>query len=511
MRAFPAFFRLPPVDAPPRAWHHPDCLCCASPKLVHPAWPPPRKLEPLSQISPGLQAAADWPNRVQQSGPSLLKALALAPEPEPVARLLERHFDLLWKDPQAGIAKRALERWLGEQSELVQTAPGRWWRQDKLPKAPLPSRLPTVLLAGNQALVEEAHRVAESLHEEAGGMALVRRIAARDHLLGALVLPQRQAHFWEPDRKELRLVGQDGRERTAFWTASPVPMVHGEAVRLAIAGLTPGRFVRMAKEEGGRLMVLPLAAADEGFLLTERRRLELSQLAGLKRLGLAYREAVRAALAKSPRPLEPWEVAEAMAPGLGYPPDELVVAAVLAAGPEFEPEHEGWRLARPEVPMTRWSPAAQEALEWFDAYGADVLARGAYRAVLLAVGAAGMPAPAAVASPRAELLLWLADGPGQQAMVSLRRQVPLGLPVDESILHVSNPEDLGACLSTAREALALLQARGIQPAEVLVDLSGGTTVMAAAMAIALAPGGAAFSCASEGHAGEVWAAEREGA
>lgn len=463
----------------------------------------------MSQLSPGLPSAADWPNRVQQRGPSLLAALAKAPEPEPVARLLERHFDLLWKDPQAGIARRALERWLGEQPGLVQTAPGRWWRQDLIPKAPLPSRLPTVLLAGHQALVEEAHRAAESLHEEAGGLALVRRISARDHLLGALVLPQRQAHFWEAERQELRLVGPDGRERTAFWTAAPIPMVHGEAVREAIAGLTPGRFVRLAKEEGGRLVLTHLAASDEGFMLAERRRLELAQLAGLKRLGLAYREAVRAALTRSTQAMEPWAVAAAMAPGLGYPADEQVVAAVLAAGPEFEPEAQGWRLARPEQPMTRWSKAAHEALDWFDDQGADVLARGGLRAVLLAVGAAGVPAPAALRSPRPELMLWLVDPAAEAALPALQRHVPLGLPVEHLTVPVADPEDLGGCLLAARQALAALLARGLSPAEALVDLSGGTTVMAAAMAIALAPGGAAFSCASEGAAGQVLTAEAQ--
>jgi len=291
-------------------------------------------------------------------------------------------------------------------------------------------------------------------------------------------LPGRRARFFPatgPTR--VTLVLEDG-ERAAWWTPEPAPMLYG--LDGWLWQHDPGQYLRFQRLAPGRFAVQVEPRFDEAFYRSESRLFDLETLRRLRRFGMPYRDHVRVLLARTPAGLSARELVDALEAELGFRPHPPTIRALLSAGADFEARGRRWQLA--QQPSAAWGAAYQQASAWFEENGEDILARRPYRALLMTVGGSPEPLRHSLAHGRPEGVVFVASAATADLAAALASELPPG--AWHEVVQVAHHEDLLACLEGARAALARALDRGLAPGDLLVDFTGGTKAMSAALVLA---------------------------
>ncbi|RMG90384.1 MAG: TIGR02710 family CRISPR-associated protein [Candidatus Dadabacteria bacterium] len=114
--------------------------------------------------------------------------------------------------------------------------------------------------------------------------------------------------------------------------------------------------------------------------------------------------------------------------------------------------------------------------------------------LLISVGGTAEPIVAAIAAHRPEVVCFVCSEQSAEKLGEVRaRAGERGLAYRHRLVIVSDPEDLAQCYADTLKAADLLEAEGVPAGEVVVDYTGGTKTMSAALALATVGRGYRFS------------------
>ncbi|WP_025324147.1 TIGR02710 family CRISPR-associated CARF protein [Deferrisoma camini] len=114
--------------------------------------------------------------------------------------------------------------------------------------------------------------------------------------------------------------------------------------------------------------------------------------------------------------------------------------------------------------------------------------------LLVSVGGTAEPVAAAVAEHRPQVVCFFCSERSVEKLGEIRSLVAArGLDYRSRVQMVQDPEDLTRCYADALRAADLLEAEGVSPEAVVVDYTGGTKTMSAALALATVGRGYRFS------------------
>ncbi len=114
--------------------------------------------------------------------------------------------------------------------------------------------------------------------------------------------------------------------------------------------------------------------------------------------------------------------------------------------------------------------------------------------LLVSVGGTAEPVAAAVAAHRPKVVCFFCSERSVEKLGEVRAlTAESGLDYHYRLVLASDPEDLARCYADALQAAEVLEAEGVPPAEVMVDYTGGTKTMSAALALATVGRGYRFS------------------
>ncbi len=112
----------------------------------------------------------------------------------------------------------------------------------------------------------------------------------------------------------------------------------------------------------------------------------------------------------------------------------------------------------------------------------------------MSVGDSAEPVAAAVVEHRASVVCFFCSERSVETLGEVRALVAgRGPDYRSRVQLVQDAEDLARCYADALRAADLLEAEGVAPAEVVVDYTGGTKAMSAALALATVGRGYRFS------------------
>lgn len=429
------------------------------------------QVEAVDQAEASDQVEAGWP----AIGAALARGEAVA-----IDVLLEDILGVAWTAPEAASVRTALQARLSGDAAYAQVAPGTWLPAGQVPCPPARTRMPTVRIEHEAPVLEEALDAWREVRDEEGKASFSRKLSFRDIQLGFLRLSGRSAELFPADvPARVSLVFDDG-DRTAWWTTSPAPLLYG--LESWIWQFDPGQYLRLQRVGPARFAVTVEDRFDEAYYRSEGRLFDLENLRRLRRFGMPYRDHVRVLLARHPRGLTARQLVDALEAELAFRPHPPTIRALLSADAAFvSGEGRRWRLAiASEEPG--WGVAFRRAAAWFEADGEEMLQRQPYRVLLMTVGGSPEPLRHSLAHSRPEGVVFVASTATLPIVQDLVGRLPAG--TWHETVFVRHHEDLLACLEASRAALALVLDRHANPHELLVDFTGGTKAMSAAVVLA---------------------------
>lgn len=410
-----------------------------------------------------------------------------------LSELLETVLEISFLDPDIQSLRTALESRLGEASRYRQVAPGRWLVADRIPAPPHSLRVPTVRIEGDEAVLIEAMHALQDATDEEGAASFTRKLFYREIESGAIRLGKAGARSFPGPYPRMVTVRHPDFTLQG-WLGESRNHVYLYGLEDLLLPYMPGQYLRFSKVAPDTVACEVLDRFDEALYRSESRLFDLQKFRTLRRFGMPYRDHLRALLEGHPGGLTSKEIVTRLEEELGFRPNPSTIRGLLSAHEAFELTGIRWRLAnQPAEHDRRWDVLAA----WFEHEGQHLESRAPYRAIMLTVGSSPEPVVYSLSRTRPDLVVWLVSGKSRLELPGIRDRLPQLFAGDEPCqdlaVEISDSDDLATCVRAGRQAMDHVQAMGIRGRELLVDITGGTKVMSAGVALATFRSGCAFA------------------
>lgn len=399
------------------------------------------------------------------------------------------------KDHDAASLRKAIGQALEADDRYVQVRPGYWCERSAIPRPPARLRLPTIRMEGAEPVLVEAYEAfRQAVEAEAPGR-FVRRLSYREIAGGYLALgPVAERLMPDAPNSQIHLsLPEAGAESIAWVTREPRPLLYG--LDDWLWQYMPGQYLEFTRIESHRFAVTVQQRFDAAYYRSESRLFDLEELRRLRRFGLTYRQHIQLVLARHPGGLDRQTLLAELEKELGFRPNPGTISALLSASSEFELQggNRGnrWVLVAGAA-GTSWHADAARALAWAAEEGERFCERQVFEAAIVSLGGTPEAILASLRHSRPDGICFFASSASQGLVDEVMAK--LGSPPAwfERVI-VPHHEDLSGCIATGHQALAVVRRHGVTATRTLVDITGGTKVMAAGLAIAAYPTGCTFS------------------